>query len=136
MPTVTQALPLATLSAGNGRPAWPRTRTERNWLVSALIVCVSVAIAAVIHRYEVQSGLWDADLRFIHAPSETVMRLFGIAHFLIGTAFLVTSRGMRSARAWLRLGVMLGLGVALCFGFARLAGMSAPIASALVRVTV
>jgi len=43
----------------------------------------------------------------------------------------VTSRGMRSGRAWLRLAGMLAVGVGLCFGFARLAGMSAPIASAL-----
>jgi len=129
--TATQVHPGGALTSPMMRPAWPRTRTERYWLISAAIVCVSVAIAAVIHSYEVRSGLWDADLRFIHAPSETVMRLFGIAHFLIGTAFLLTSRGMRGARAWLHFGGMLGLGAALCFGFARLAGMSAPIASAL-----
>jgi hypothetical protein len=125
---MTQVLNATTVTM---RPPWPRTHTERNWLASAGIVFASVAIAAAIYSYEVRSGLWDADLRFIHAPTETVMRLFGIAHFLIGTAFLVSSRGMRGTRAWLKFAGMLGVGAALCFGFARLAVMSAPIASAL-----
>ena len=31
------------------RPIWPSTRTERNWLISALILAVSVGLAAMVH---------------------------------------------------------------------------------------
>ncbi|MBK8913255.1 MAG: hypothetical protein IPM64_01410 [Phycisphaerales bacterium] len=47
------------------------------------------------------------------------MRIFGLPHFLIGTAFLLTSRRMRGAGSWMRLTALAAIGIGLCMLFDR-----------------
>ena len=116
--------------APTGASGWGRTRTERNWLTSMAILAGSVALAGAVYALEWNAGRWNGNLRFVYSPSETVMRLFGISHVLIATLYLLTSRGMRSARSVALFTGMLALGIGLCFGFARVNALSPAIASA------
>jgi len=105
------------------------TDTERNWYYSALILTGSLLLFGGVYALEMSQGRWNDHLRLIHKPSETVMRLFGVSHVLIATLYLVTSRRLRSLRSSLILASMAALGVAVCFGFAGLGGLSPRLAS-------
>lgn len=78
------------------------------WTAAAMAFCV---LLYAIEKYVLIRALgWlpaDPAYRMFKNPAEAPMRLFGLPHILIGTAFLLTSRRMKgvSSFAWL-----LGLG--------------------------
>jgi len=109
--------------------ARPITDTERNWYYSALILTGSIILFGAVYAIEMNQGRWNDHLRLVYQPSETVMRLFGVSHVLIATLYLLTSRRMRSLRSSLVLASTTALGVAVCFSFAGLGGISPRLAS-------
>jgi hypothetical protein len=111
------------------RARW--TETERNWIDSVAILVGSVLLASLIYALEMHAGRWNAELRVIYTPSETVMRLFGVSHVLIATLYLATSRSMRTARSWAIAMLLAALGVTISVGFWRLDGISPALASLL-----
>ncbi len=122
----------ATVMTGPAPASRPRrTETERNWIDSVAILVGSVIVASLVYAAEIHAGRWNAELRVIYTPSETVMRLFGISHVLIATLYLATSRSMRTTRSWAIATLLAALGVALSVGYWQLDGISPFLASLL-----
>ena len=119
----------ASVAATDSRRRW-RTETERNWLLSAVVVVASIALFAAIHRAEIRAGRWNPDVRIVRDPAGTAMGCLGIAHFLIAFVFTASSRRMKSGRAWGRYALLAAAGTLLCLGYARL-GLAAPFAAEL-----
>jgi hypothetical protein len=90
------------------------------WTGAAILVCcLSYAIEkyGLIRWLEVLPN--DAHYRMFKNPAELPMRLFGLPHFVIGTAFLLTSRRMRGPRSIVQLLGLAGLSVVFCALFWR-----------------
>jgi len=110
----------------------PITATERRvlWSVAATIgiVVLFTAIGSLERRLatDVEHGA-----RFVWNASETSARLLTVAHTIVATLFLLTSRRLRTPRAAALLAGLALLSVGLCLGFATLLEVAAPLAAAL-----
>ncbi|RMF86218.1 MAG: hypothetical protein D6744_00070, partial [Planctomycetota bacterium] len=89
------------------------------WTFAAIGVCV---LGYVIEKYVVRDMLhWISDTRYrmFKNPAELPMRLFGLPHFVVGFLFMVSSRRMRTARAWAWFFGLAALGTLFCWLFYR-----------------
>ena len=104
------------------------SRTERQWLLALGMTLGLIALFAGIAAIErsVSRGGGRAT-RFIWDASEASARFLAIAHTIVATAFLLTSKKVRRPGMALRLAGFTALGVAICFGFEQLGGIRAPI---------
>ncbi len=109
----------------------PLTTTERNWLVALAVVIGSGLVFAAVLAIEKGAGLTDKRTRLVRDASETSMRLLALSHFLVALVFMSTSRSMRRARSWAVFFGLAALGAGLCWGFARLGGIGAPLSAVL-----
>jgi hypothetical protein len=91
-----------------------RTLTERNWLLAFGIVVGAALLFVALQAVERALGLTDRGERVVYHPVESSMRLIAIAHILLGTLFLATSRAMSKPWAWARLASLAAFGVGLC----------------------
>lgn len=81
---------------------------------------VALAVALVLlgcALYLIEKFVFAAKHRFVENPTEVMVRTFGLAHFLVGWMFLVTSSSVRSGSALLRLAGWSLVGVLLCVGY-------------------
>jgi hypothetical protein len=105
----------------------PWTATEKNWLWGVGIVVALVLLFTLVGRLEDgqrrEKLVWNA--------SETSTRFLAIAHTLVATSFLLTSRRMRSARGRAWFGALTVAGIGACFAYAALGGKHAPLAELL-----
>src|SRR5262249_46640681 len=67
--------------------------------------------------YAIEKYIFHPRHRFIESPGEGMVRAFGLAHFLIGWLFLLTSPRARHPAAWPRLAVVTAIGIGLCLLF-------------------
>lgn len=104
-------------------------RTERQWLLALAITAALVGLFALFGALERQasSGL-DRAARFVWNSSETPTRFLAVAHTLVATSFLLTSKKVRRPRTALGFVACAALGVAACLGFRALGGMDNVIA--------
>jgi hypothetical protein len=102
--------------------ARPRLSTTERNLAAGAVLAIALATAAWAAR---TAEGWDAPVRVVHRASETSTRFLAIAHTVVATAFLLTSRRMRAPAGWAWFAALTALGVALCFGFRALGGMEA-----------
>lgn len=116
----------ATATGAPARPLGPLTRTESQWLLSLAVTLGLVALFAGLGRLE--SASLDSSERFVRNASETVTRFLAVAHTIVATAFLATSRKVRRPRTALALAGCVALAVAVCLAFAHLGGLRAPAA--------
>ena len=117
-----------------GRSYPQLTVTERNWLVALLLVIASNVLFWVFVRLEEMAGYNWSHYRVVLAPSETSMRFFAQAHYLVAFLYMITSSRMRRLSSWAGL---LGLTVVawfLCVGFYKLGGIEAPLGAILFYV--
>jgi len=116
--------------------AYPRelTVTERNWLYA---LAMTVASNVLFWGYELGEELagynWS-HYRVVLAPSETSMRFFAQAHYLVAFLYMITSSRMRSLKACAQFFGLLILSVFLCAGFHRVGGIEAPLGAILFYV--
>jgi hypothetical protein len=98
----------------------PLTETERNWLLSLLVVLGSVGVFAIGYLIELEMGRWKDSIRLVRDPSESSMRFLALSHFFVAALYMSTSRRMRSVRSWAWVGTSLVVGIVLCLGWSRL----------------
>ena len=102
------------------------TVTERNW---ALALCLTVAFGGVlwlVAQWERQAvDLGSRGRYFVWNAAEASARFLAVAHTIVASAFLLTSKRVRSGRALAWLIALLVLSVAVCFGYAALSDASA-----------
>lgn len=89
------------------------------WTFAAIGVCL---LGYAIEKYIVRDMLhWihETDYRMFKNPAELPMRLFGLPHFAVGLAFMLSSRRMRGFKSWAQLAGLTALGIAFCWLFYR-----------------
>lgn len=87
------------------------------WTIAAVVAC---GAGYVIEKYlflKLFHWITAVEYRLFKNPAELPMRIFGLPHFVIGTAFLLSSRRMKGAVSWGRLAVLTALGIAFCWLF-------------------
>ncbi|MCI0737810.1 MAG: hypothetical protein L0Y72_02110 [Gemmataceae bacterium] len=100
----------STASVWETSVTWWQYQKALAWALGALGVgCV---------LYAVEKYWLASERRFLENPAEVMMRVLGVAHFLIGWLFLFSSPKVRSARALTGLSFWIGAGVLLCLAFA------------------
>lgn len=109
----------------------PLTVTERNWLIAVSIVVGAALLFVGVQALERAYGHAQRSEAFVYHPVETSMRLVAVAHILLGTLFLATSRAMGRPGSWWRFASLLGLGVGLCWAYGSAGGHSAALPKAL-----
>ena len=112
------------LSPPVGRPL---SATERNWLLGLAIAVGLACLCWVVGSMESV----ERKAKLVWNASETSTRFLAIAHTVVATAFLLTSRRMRAPRGWLWLAGLTVAGVLACLAFSALGGMRAPVAGLL-----
>lgn len=100
--------------------------TLRNYYKTLLWTFLAIAACGVgylVEKYAVFAPLgWLADehaalYRMFKNPAELAMRLFGLPHFIIGLAFLLSSKRMRGTRSIAQLLGLTALGIGFCWLF-------------------
>ncbi len=114
-------------------PSFARTarlsRTERQWLVALAMTAALVALFALLGALERHSSAnADRATRFVWNSSETPTRFLAVAHTIVATSFLVTSKKVRRRGTALGLLGCAAIGVLACLGFRALGGMGNAIA--------
>ena len=102
----------------------PLTATEKNWLLGLAIAAGLVLLFTGVGALE--GG--DRKERLVWNASETSTRFLAIAHTVVATTFLLSSRRMRSARGRAWFGGMTLAGIGACLVYAALGGKHAPLA--------
>jgi hypothetical protein len=95
--------------------------TARQFRRAVCLALLAVGVGGLI--YLVETRLLHVSHRLMQNPASTMMRAVGLAHFLVGWLFLLTSPRLRSRAALGRLGAVTGLGAALCL-FCGLSGFA------------
>lgn len=101
------------------------TATESNWLWGVVLTVAGVALFTIVG--EVEDALLAAPRRaqLVWSPSETLTRFLAIAHTIVATLFLLTSRRVRSVAGVAWVAGLAVAGVVLCLGFSALGGLGA-----------
>ncbi|MBL8879249.1 MAG: hypothetical protein JNG88_09025 [Phycisphaerales bacterium] len=114
--------------AGGGVRAWMDAQpvTLRNYYQTLFWTAAAIAFCAVLYALEkyvlIRALGWlpnDPAYRMFKNPAEAPMRLFGLPHIMIGTAFLLTSRRMRGVTSYLWLAGLGAIGIGFCWLFYR-----------------
>lgn len=100
-------------------PTWRRFRT------SVLVAGAALAVGCIV--YLVEKYLVRPERRFLENPSEMTLRVFGVAHFLVGWFYLFTARRTWMPRNLLSLATWTAIGVGAAWGFAAGGGMKNPL---------
>ncbi len=110
-------------------PAMAMTHASQTWK-RFTVACVCALIATLIGCaiYAVETLVLRCRHRFAESPTEAVTRAVGIAHFLIGGLFLITSPSVRNRIALARLAGLTLLGLGLCWVFSSVGGDKNPLA--------
>lgn len=88
------------------------------WTAAAVLVCV---VGYAIEKYLVRDQ-WHlipegTAYRMFKNPAELPMRLFGLPHFVVGMAFLLSSKRMRGVKSWATLAFLGLISFGLCYAF-------------------
>ncbi len=114
------AIAISTSSARRDSATWRRfTAACVGALLATLIGCAIYAVETLVLRCR---------HRFAESPTETITRAVGIAHFLIGWLFLLSSPRIRNRIALARVAMLALLGFGLCWVFASVGGDKNPLA--------
>jgi hypothetical protein len=107
------------------------TLTESNWLWGLGLATAGAAVLAVVG--ELEEALRDAPrhAEFVVSAWETLTRFLAIAHTIVATLFLLTSRRVRTSRGVAWLAGLAAAGAALCLGFHAMGGLGAALGVAL-----
>jgi hypothetical protein len=100
-------------------PTLRQYRATLLWTFAAIGVCV---LGYALEKFVAGGALgWITDVRYrlFKNPAELPMRIFGLPHFLIGLAFMLSSRRMRGLRSVMWLAGLAALGAGLCWLFHR-----------------
>ncbi len=87
------------------------------WTFAAIAVC---GIGYAIEKYLFRDQLgWipDTSHRMFKNPAELPMRLFGLPHFVVGTAFLLSSKRMKGVKSIAQLLGLAAVGTVFCWLF-------------------
>jgi hypothetical protein len=122
---------VAPLPAGDLARPGGLTLTERNWLLAVLVVAAFSALFGGILALEHAYGAGERGGRFVYDAFETSTRYFAIAHILVGTSFLLSSRAMARPAGRLWFVGLLGAGVLASYVFQWGGGKQAHLASAI-----
>jgi hypothetical protein len=117
--TVQWVVPEDRLETPSSSIAW--RRFQKAFLLSASLVDVGCLIY-VLEKYVVRP-----QRRFMENPAEMMMRVMGIAHFLLGWLFLLTSRRLHSGAAVGRHAFFGLIGAGLCLAYAEVGGSRQPL---------
>src|SRR5262245_23099523 len=71
-------------------PSQTGSLTVRQFRLAVLIAFFAVGVGCSI--YLAEKYVFNINKRFVENPTELMMRAFGVAHFVVGWLFLVTSR--------------------------------------------
>ena len=107
------------------------TLTERNWTLAVLFVGGLAALFGLVEALEIAAGRTDRATRFVYDAFETSTRTFAIAHILVGTAFLLSSRTMERGSSRLWFGALAVAGIGLCWLFQAAGGRQAHVPAAI-----
>lgn len=98
------------------------------WTTLAVAICGAAYLAEKYIFRDALGVISSTDYRMFKNPAELPMRLFGLPHFVVGTAFLLSSKRMRGARSFATLGGLAAIALALCYGFYRIGAHTSPLA--------
>ena len=113
----------STLEPGWRAIPWPETATGKQylqtlaWTFGAILFCL---LCYAIEKYLFRDVLhWISDTRYrmFKNPAELPMRLFGLPHFIVGLAFMLSSKRMRGVQSVGWLVGLTGLGILFCWLF-------------------
>jgi len=110
------------------------TITERNWCLALALTIASNVLFWVFVRMEELAGYNWSHYRVVLAPSETSMRFFAQAHYLVAFLYMITSSRMRRLSAWATLFGLAIVAAFLCAGFRKIGGIEAPLGAILFYV--
>lgn len=103
------------------------SNTERNWLLGLAVAIGLVAVFTLIGWLE-SRGQDDRRARLVWNASETSTRFLAIAHTVVATSFLLSSKRMKGAKGWGWFLSLTAAGVGACFAYAALGGKHHPLA--------
>ena len=111
------------------------TATETQVVVAVAATALLVGLFEVVGRLE-RLAAPDVERagRLVRDATETTTRLLAVAHTLVATWFLLTSRRMREPAERRRVAALGALGVALAVGFSKLGGRDSELAMLLFTV--
>jgi hypothetical protein len=101
------------------------SRTVRQFQRALVVTGVAIAVGCAL--YLVETFLVRPHRRVVENPVEVMMRVLGLAHFVVGWLFLFTSPKLRNVQALGRLSGLVILGVVLCLLFALGGAMRNPV---------
>jgi hypothetical protein len=101
------------------------TTTVRQFGKALLVVLAAVLFGCGI--YLVESRALALEERFIQNPADVMMRALGLAHFLVGLLYLLTSPRLRNRGSLLRLGFWTAAAGGVCLLFAQFGALKNPL---------
>lgn len=101
------------------------TLTESNWLWGLALAVAGALLFTVIGEVEEAALGAPRHARLVWSPWETWARFLAIAHTIVATLFLLSSRRVRTGAGMAWLAGLAVLGVGLCLGFEALGGLGA-----------
>jgi hypothetical protein len=116
------------MSATVTAPAWEmalETRTVGQFLRAVGVAFTAVGVGCLIYAVE-KFGV-QAKLRCVENPADVMVRVLGMAHFVVGWLYLVSSPKLRNANAIARLSVATAIGIVVCALFAIFGGTRHPL---------
>ncbi len=113
-------------------PLWrPISTTERNWGLALLLTAAFVGVLWLASQAERYAGVADRRTGFVWNASEASARILAVTHTIVATAFLLTSRQVRSRRGVSWLAALAALSVAVCLGWSALVDWSPALSAVL-----
>jgi hypothetical protein len=104
--------------------------TERNWALALVLTVAFGGVLWLVAQWERQAAdLGSRGRYFVWNAAEASARFLAVAHTIVASAFLLTSRRVRSGRGLAWLVALLVASVGVCFGYAALAETSAQAAA-------
>jgi hypothetical protein len=101
-----------------------QSRTVSQFRLALGLAVMAALVGCAIYWLEKQAIPYGN--RFARNPVELMVRCLGLAHFIVGWIFLLTSRRLRQPTALVRLGLGFAAGVTLCLLFAQLGALRNP----------
>lgn len=106
-------------------PGLQLTATWRNFQLAVILSLSAIGVGGLI--YLVETYALGSRRRVIENPTDVMMRAFGLAHFIIGWLFLLTSPRLRSSAALGKVGGLALLGAAFCLACWAVDGIRNPL---------
>lgn len=93
------------------------TETERNWLLALLITLLCLLAFWTVGLIERIARDVERPERMIRNATEASTRFLAIAHTIVATLFLASSRRMRASGGWIWFAALAMGGAVLCLGY-------------------